>query len=101
MADMLNDGWKSKKSLSNVISNPVLDKLYLAAMNNGAWGGKVLGAGGGGCLFFIASPDTHSSITKELNSKAKELGLTGFKKIDFDFSQSGTDILFNSSPYHA
>ncbi len=101
LATMLNAGWEKKKTLAGKISNDVLDTLYTTGIDSGAWGGKVLGAGGGGCLFFIAPPDAHKSIVQALEEKATESGLKGFKKIDFDFTQSGTDILFNSSPYHA
>jgi D-glycero-alpha-D-manno-heptose-7-phosphate kinase len=101
LADMLNTGWERKKSLAGKISNDVLDSLYSTAIDSGAWGGKVLGAGGGGCLFFIAPPDTHKNLENKLKQKSTQLNLSGFKKIDFDFTQSGTDILFNSSPYHA
>lgn len=101
MAQMLHEGWERKKSLAGVISNSTLDNLYETARTSGAWGGKVLGAGGGGCLFFIAPPESHPAILKSLEEKAGTLGLSGYKKIEFDFSQSGTDILYNSSPYHA
>lgn len=101
MADMLHEGWERKKSLASVISNPIIDDLYNSARDLGAWGGKVLGAGGGGCLFFIAPPELHGEITAGLRAKAEDLCLDGFKKIDFDFSQSGADVLFNSLSHHA
>lgn len=101
MANMLNEGWEMKRTLAGGISNETLDSLYSNALKAGAWGGKVLGAGGGGCLFFIAPPEKHKEIVENLKTTSKSLGLDGYKKIDFDFSQSGTDILFNSSPYHA
>lgn len=101
MAQMLHEGWERKRSLANAISNSALDELYAAAIAAGAWGGKVLGAGGGGCLFFIAPPEEHVAILRSLEEKASAAGLSGYKKIEFDFSQSGTDILYNSSPYHA
>lgn len=101
MAEMLHEGWERKRSLANTISNTILDDLYTSACNGGAWGGKVLGAGGGGCLFFIAPPETHAALLQSLSERAAAAGLNGYKKIEFDFSQSGTDILYNSSPYHA
>ncbi len=101
MAEMLHEGWERKKSLSTAISNSEIDELYNEARRLGAWGGKVLGAGGGGCLFFIAPPEKHSTISAGLRAKAKVLKLDGFKKIDFDFSQSGADVLFNSLSHHA
>jgi len=101
MAKMLHEGWERKKSLTGSITNPKIDQLYNAALKSGAWGGKVLGAGGGGCLFFIAPPKKHQSITKALRDNAQKLDLEDFRKIDFDFTQSGTDVLYNSLSNHA
>lgn len=101
MAEMMNEGWERKKSLASSVSTGPIDSLYESALKGGAWGGKVLGAGGGGCLFFIAPPEKHGEILETLRERASELNLDGFKKIDFDFSQSGTDILFNSTHNYA
>jgi len=101
MADMLHEGWERKKSLSDSISTSAIDQLYMEARKLGAWGGKVLGAGGGGCLFFIAPPEKHAVIDAGLRMQAEKNGMQGFKKIDFDFSQSGADVLFNSLSHHA
>ena len=46
--DLLNEGWKLKRTLASGISNPAIDEAYEIAMANGALGGKLLGAGGGG-----------------------------------------------------
>ena len=101
MAEMLHEGWERKKSLAGSISSSAIDELYTQARELGAWGGKILGAGGGGCLFFIAPPEKHAAIGAGLRVQAEKLGLEGFKKIDFDFSQSGADVLFNSLSHHA
>lgn len=101
MASMLHEGWERKKSLATTISNSAIDKLYTHALSLGAWGGKILGAGGGGCLFFIAPPEKHGAIKAGLRDKSQTLELDGFKQIDFDFSQSGADVLFNSLSHHA
>ena len=53
---LLDKTWKIKKSLSNKISSSFLDGIYNGAMNNGAIGGKILGAGGGGCFLFFVPP---------------------------------------------
>lgn len=96
MADMLHAGWLQKKSLSKNITNTETDALYDIAIAGGAWGGKILGAGGGGCLLFIVPPEKHISVRNALNAKSAELGLTGFSDIHFSMSQSGVDVLFNS-----
>jgi D-glycero-alpha-D-manno-heptose-7-phosphate kinase len=97
MAKMLKEGWEKKKSLSGNISNSTTDYLYDAAIKGGAWGGKILGAGGGGCLLFIADPKDHQKIQESIEKKAQELQLEGFKRIKFSLTSSGADIIFNSS----
>lgn len=52
----LNDGWQLKRQFSRLITNHRLDDLYSKALCNGAIGGKLLGAGGGGFFLFYASP---------------------------------------------
>lgn len=101
MAEMLHEGWLQKKSLASTISSSVIDTLYETGINAGAWGGKILGAGGGGCIFFIAPPETHQEIKEQMRSQAAELELADFKQIEFDFSQSGVGVLFNTNFHHA
>lgn len=50
--ELLNEHWKVKKGLSNKISDSTIDEIYDVALKNGALGGKVVGAGGGGFLLF-------------------------------------------------
>ena len=52
---LLDQAWQIKKTLSNKVSNPRIDSIYKKAIQAGAIGGKVLGAGGGGFLFMIVS----------------------------------------------
>lgn len=97
MARMLHEGWGRKKSLSGAISNNITDTLYETAIKAGAWGGKILGAGGGGCLLFMADPGHQQKIQEAIEGKAKELNLKSFKRVKFSLTSSGADILFNSS----
>lgn len=56
----LNKAWELKRSFSSKISNPWLDEIYNGAIKNGAIGGKLLGAGGGGFfLFYVPSFERH------------------------------------------
>lgn len=82
-ASIISTGWALKQSLAPGISNQWIDDWYAKAMNNGAWGGKLCGAGGGGFLFFIAPPDTHDRIVKA----------TGLRKIDFNIDHEGSVII--------
>jgi D-glycero-alpha-D-manno-heptose-7-phosphate kinase len=52
----LHKSWGLKKGFSSKISNPILDEIYEGAINNGAIGGKLLGAGGGGFFLFYVQP---------------------------------------------
>lgn len=97
IAEMLHEGWLRKKSLSENISNSQIDKIYQFALKNGAWGGKILGAGNGGCLLFISEPNKKNELKKNLENFTKSLGLYEFEEIPFRFTRSGTDILFNNS----
>ena len=97
MAEMLHEGWTRKKTLASGVTNNETDSLYETAIQTGAWGGKILGAGGGGCLLLLAEPGTQQKIQESLEKKAKELKLDDFKRIHFGLTSSGVDILFNSS----
>lgn len=57
MAHLLNESWIAKKATASGISNDRIDTLYELALENGALGGKVSGAGGGGFMFFLVQPD--------------------------------------------
>jgi len=60
--ELLHKAWMAKRSLSQVISNPDIDRLYQQGRDAGAWGGKLLGAGAGGFLLFFAPPETHDKL---------------------------------------
>lgn len=53
---LLHESWLAKRSLEVLVSNNEIDALYAAGLEHGAWGGKLLGAGGGGFILFIAPP---------------------------------------------
>ncbi|MBA9079236.1 dehydrogenase [Rufibacter quisquiliarum] len=52
IGELLHESWLSKKNMADEISNPVIDEIYEAARENGAIGGKMSGAGGGGYMMF-------------------------------------------------
>jgi len=64
---MLNESWLLKKQLTSAVSTSEVDEIYQQAMSAGAYGGKLLGAGGGGFMMFMAPPEKHQQIKQRLN----------------------------------
>lgn len=64
---MLHKSWLLKKQLASEVSTSEVDEIYEQAISAGAYGGKLLGAGGGGFIMFIAPPDKHKQIKKKLD----------------------------------
>lgn len=78
----LGEAWHSKRGLSGKISNTHLDSIYQGAIQNGALGGKLLGAGGGGFFLFYVPPFYKLGLMSHLES-------TGLKIQPFRFEQEG------------
>jgi D-glycero-alpha-D-manno-heptose-7-phosphate kinase len=64
---VLDETWRIKRSLASTITNPQIDDWYQRAMDAGALGGKVLGAGGGGFLLLIVEPDRRLAVRSALS----------------------------------
>ena len=65
--ELLHENWMDKKQLTVSLSNPEFDSLYDFALKNGAIGGKLLGAGGGGFfLFYVPSPHIKKTLSHKL-----------------------------------
>lgn len=79
---LLHKGWLYKKELASGISNEGIDGLYNQALEHGASGGKLLGAGGAG--FLLIYTDKHESLKKYL----------GCKVLPFNIDREGTKIIF-------
>ncbi|MAC40720.1 MAG: sugar kinase, partial [Pelagibacterales bacterium] len=78
----LDTAWNYKRKFSNKISNKRLDNIYNIALKNGAIGGKLLGAGGGGFFIFYCDPT-------KINDLSEKLKLLQTKIINFDFVSIG------------
>lgn len=63
---LLHEAWKLKKSFSKKVSTEVLDVIYKRAMDAGASGGKVCGAGGGGFMMFYVRPEYRERVKNAL-----------------------------------
>lgn len=59
---LLHKGWLLKKHMASNVTNGQLDRYYQLALQAGALGGKISGAGGGGCLLLFAPPRAHAAI---------------------------------------
>lgn len=84
LGDMLRKGWERKKHLSNGISNPEIDRLYLIGMQAGALGGKLLGAGGGGFLMFYCKEDRQKQLREAL----------GLQQMYFRVARYGSRVVY-------
>lgn len=96
LGKLLHENWLIKKMLARKISNEILDKLYETGIKNGAWGGKVLGAGGGGCLMFFVPKDSKEKLKYSLTKKALQLKLKDFKEVPIKFMHSGVEVVSNT-----
>jgi len=79
---ILDFGWKFKKQMASGITNDNLDNLYEIAIKNGATGGKISGAGGGGYMFFYCPGNTRYQVIESL----KKFG--GYTE-RYEFTQGG------------
>jgi D-glycero-alpha-D-manno-heptose-7-phosphate kinase len=86
---LLDTSWILKKRLSAGVTNADVDRYYAAARANGAVGGKLTGAGGGGFLMVLSEQGAQRRLTQAL----EELGLY---RMDFRFEASGAQVLMNS-----
>lgn len=96
LGNLLHQNWIEKKKLASTISSSVIDDLYDTAIKNGAFGGKVAGAGGGGCLLLIVSPRKRQQVKSKLEKLAKNLKLKDFKEVPIKFIQSGVEVVSSS-----
>ena len=87
IGELLNEQWKLKKSMSNIITNSNIDDIYNKGILAGASGGKLLGAGGGGFMLFFVPPEKRKSLISSLN---------GYLHVPFKFDFSGSQIIYNS-----
>ena len=82
---LLHETWKLKRSTGNKISTNEIDMIYDKALNAGALGGKLLGAGGGGFMLFYVPDENKENVKKEL----KDL-----LQVPFSFENEGTSVIY-------
>jgi len=84
--ELLHKGWETKKKFAPNVSNTEIDKIYESALEFGALGGKLTGAGGGGHLLLYCEKQKQSNLIGKMTS-------LGLKNIEFKFEKEGAKIL--------
>ena len=84
---LLNETWKIKRILSPSVSNEQIDKIYDNGLKNGATGGKLLGAGGGGFILFQVKPEDREKFLKKMKNNII---------LDFKITNNKSEILFKN-----
>jgi len=82
IGEILNEGWEFKKKIDPMMTNKKIDKIYSNAINMGAIGGKLLGAGAGGHCLFLCEPNKKINVVKKLLK-------IGCKLVKFNFDEDG------------
>jgi D-glycero-alpha-D-manno-heptose-7-phosphate kinase len=85
--EILHEAWQHKRNLVTGITNKKINEYYNAALNAGAIGGKLLGAGGGGFLLFYVEPQNHDRVRKALGELAE---------LPFLFEPQGSKVIYVS-----
>ena len=85
---LLNDAWQEKRSLSKIVSNSQVDEIYTSAIDAGALGGKLSGAGGGGFLLLYVPVEKHTDVRRKLSH---------LLHVPFSFESKGSQVIFHDS----
>ena len=81
---LLHENWLLKKELASKVSSSYIDDIYEIAMKNGASGGKLLGAGGGGFMLLYCEKDKQKKLEEAL----------GLKRFEFAFERDGSSVVY-------
>ena len=73
IGEILDFGWENKKKMAAGITNPMIDHTYRAAINAGASGGKISGAGGGGFMIFYCPGNSKYAVMDALNEQGGQM----------------------------
>ena len=90
LGELLDEYWQFKKQLSDKISNPEIDDMYIKAISAGAYGGKIAGAGGGGFLMLIVPPEKRHNVRNVLLK---------YKELPVRIGRDGSKIIFDIRQY--
>jgi D-glycero-alpha-D-manno-heptose-7-phosphate kinase len=84
--ELLHEAWEAKRSLDGGVSNAEIDEIYATGRKAGAWGGKLLGAGGGGFMLFFAPPESHTKLRQVFH---------GRQVLNVKINAPGSQIIFS------
>ncbi len=82
---LLNETWQKKKLLSDKVTDERIDQMYQLALDNGAIGGKLLGAGGGGFMLFFVRPEDRNRLKEAVKS---------YVRVPFSFENTGSQVIY-------
>jgi len=86
LGKVMHEGWQYKRQLAEKITNDYIDDLYQKALDAGAIGGKIAGAGGGGFLLLYSPPEYQAAVREALQE---------LKELPFSLERDGTKVIFN------
>lgn len=86
---MLSEGWQTKRTLASGIANSRITELYEIGMASGAWGGKLLGAGGGGFLFFLIPAERQPDMVARMGNPIT---------LPLELDETGTAVVHSTEP---
>ena len=89
IGDLLDKAWNIKKNLADGVTEKWIDDIYYSAIENGAYGGKLMGAGGGGFFMFLVPP----KYQKEFKEKMYQIKVW----VPFKFDNDGSQIILDNS----
>jgi D-glycero-alpha-D-manno-heptose-7-phosphate kinase len=88
---LVREEWEFRRGNLRTISTPMIDRVITAARRNGALGGKVCGAGGGGCVTLMIDPDARATVQAAIVA-------AGAKLLPFRIDRNGVSLQVGSGP---
>ena len=88
IGELLDTAWSIKRNLADGVTQKWIDNIYFSAIENGAYGGKLMGAGGGGFFMFLVPPNLQEHFKKTM----KEIKVW----VPFQFDNNGSQVILNN-----
>lgn len=89
IGELMHKAWEIKRGLADGVTEPWIDDIYYSAIENGAYGGKLMGAGGGGFFMFLVPP----AEQKEFKRKMNQIKVW----VPFKFDNKGSQVILDNS----